>query len=233
MLMKILPLLATVAGVTPGAALATCMPPTVTGSEAYVYMSTVVTSMGYAKDALDRFQNNGASPTASDILYELKAASAAFGCAQQLLATFTQSKDERISKTAEVLALEYEGLKETDRIAGEQLVSLLDSQRPVPSGTLSDLFATLRQQQDEAWRGLMQALTLTSQVLPVFNQDGSPARRVRLTNTERQGLRRELESIFGKSIRKGMVRGQNYLTTAAAGLHSFLGNQKFRSSDDV
>ena len=202
------------------------------GGEPYEYMSTVVASMGYAKDGLDRFQNMEHNAPPDDLLYRLKLAQEDYACAQKMVADFTQSKDDKVRRTAEVLALAYGNIGDADRQAGAQVVALMNQTSPAPPGTMSDLIATVRQQSEGVWSDLMQAIILSTQTLRTFEENGTNARRLRVTKAERQRLKRDIERIFGASVRKGMHTGQNYLTTAAAGLYSFLGNRQSRSSDE-
>jgi hypothetical protein len=200
--------------------------------EPYEYMSAVVASMGHAKDGLDRFQNRKENAPPHDLLYRLKLAQEDYACAQKSVANFTQSKDERVRGTAELLALVFGNIGDVDRLAGAQLVALMNQTSPVPPGTMSDMIATFHQQNDGAWSDLMHAIIVTTQTPQTFKEDGTNARSLRVTKAERQRLKRDLERIFGASIRKGMHAGQDYLTTAAAGLHSFLANPQFRSADE-
>jgi hypothetical protein len=201
--------------------------------ETFQYMSSVIGSMGYAKEGMDRFNKTADKANApSDQLYRIKVAGESYACAQSLIEKFKGSNDERIRTTAEVLVTAYELLAVTNRHRSEMIVSVMNASQPPLQGTVAEMAATLRAEDDAAWRDLMQALTLTSQTLPIYNADGTNSKRLRVTNTERQQFQKELERTFGKSVRGGMREGQNYLTAAAAGLHQFFGNTAFRSMDD-
>jgi hypothetical protein len=72
---------------------------------------------------------------------------------------------------------------------------------------------------------------MTSQAMPLYNDNGTNTGRLRLKADERRLLQRDLERTFGASVRKGPREGQRYLPAAAAFLYQFLGNTRWRSLD--
>jgi hypothetical protein len=55
-----------------------------------------------------------------------------------MIAVFTESKDEPSAKTAELLSMSYENLRDVNRLLAAELVEMANSEKPLPRGSTAD-----------------------------------------------------------------------------------------------
>lgn len=209
------------------------------GSEAYVFMDSVITSMAYAQDGVAGLKKgtDAGRDALVEFLHRTKRAQEDYSCAEEIVRRFTGSKDELIGPAAETLVTVYAGVREASRRKEAHVIEVMNLPESVAPGTLAEQVAAIRQVDDYMWTSLTQSLVFSMATLrdvkpPSQATDGSKSRRLRVTRAERQALKRHLAQIFGGSIQKGARAGQDYLEAAGAELYSFLESPEFRSSDD-
>jgi hypothetical protein len=86
---------------------------------------------------------------------------------------------------------------------------------------------------DEGWWMLVYATAAVAHALvddKRLDADGTLG-YLSITAAQRDALKRDLESYFGESVKKGLAAGQYPTDAAPATLWEFLNNQDWRSSD--
>jgi hypothetical protein len=199
---------------------------------AYDFMVTVVNSLGWAKEGLAK--ENKKTSDLTDRLANMKSAREDYACPGKILGPFAFSKDEMIKQSAEVLTMGFDNLRQANDLAEKQTVELIDQVSAGKSpgqGTISERFATMRQNSDGAWNELMQAIAVTAHVLVKY-EGNSPSNRLRITKAQREALKKQLVETLGPSVKKGMQTGQTYLVASGSALYQFLSDPKWHASDE-
>lgn len=147
--------------------------------------------------------------------------------AVRLLEKYKASDKQLIKETAEMTIAFYRRLIELN---GEMIKFLEDLYSPeqlnnpddVHIGKLMGRLGEITAEKEDVSRSLMYCSVLLTHALTLMPQDGATISHMIITSEERKELLRDLDSIFGDSIKDGMQTGQSYLVGAGAGLRTYL-----------
>jgi hypothetical protein len=219
-----------------GDAEAICAPRFVTGSPTYVYVSTFVDSLKYAKEASELTDRAVLSlAQAGDVggyMLNVKQAGERYRCAASLLDGYLTAPNDAVKTSAESAHFVYTTLRDLDRQFLDEIRSVLDSQgRPIQTGTVLDRLSDVATKKNTAWKMLLLAAVGTTHALVVMpERQDERLSRLSVTQTERSALLREIENSFGSGVNQGLRAGVSALDGAAAALYAFLADQRWKAA---
>ena len=238
-------------GVTTSHAVASVCIPTLVpegSTVAYKYVSALVDSLGYAKEASARSDRSAqAFDTAirnaqkysdqlsafGELMYETKLAGGDYNCAASLIEGFLKSEDEAIKTSAEAAHLVYTTVAELE---GEMLRLMqedFDAKEHFTPVQLLDRMTDIGVKRSQAWRVLPIASAAAAHALVLLpEKPDERLSRLRITQSERNDLLKRIEQVFGPSVKQGMKGGQTVSEFAAAGIHEFLSNRAWKAVDE-
>jgi hypothetical protein len=219
----------------PGNAEALCVPRFVTGSPTYIYVSTFVDSLTYAREASELTDRASVSlAQAGDVggyMLNIKQAGERYRCAASLLDRYLAAPNDAIKTSAESAHFVYTTLRDLDGQFLDEIRSVLDSRGPIQTGTILDRLSDLATKKNTAWKMLLLAAVGATHALVVMpERQDERLSRLSVTQTERSVLLREIESSFGAGVKQGLRAGVSALDGAAAALYSFLADQRWKAT---
>jgi len=205
-------------------------------NDPYDYTRTIIDSLSFAHQANSWVKSDSVP---ASLLFGLKRARNDYKCAADMVEKFQSSADMWIQNTASLIYLQYDGMSQLYQKNVSALTELLDQvskgQTP-PSGSTMNEFADLAVAREEWLELLAQAIIRSTYSLVEWTDltpQGKPTGRLRITESQRQNLMKQIEKEFGSAtVRSGPRAGpQPTLEVAAIAFYQFLSDRKWRSAD--
>lgn len=221
--------------------LALVLPIKTYATEIYDYEAAVIESLGTIHDATAEFKSglkntSSDDPTAPlrDTLRATVLMRAETNHAALPLVKYEQSKDETISKSAQLMAQEFKALDTNFSVMETSLEKTLND----PVNAMKKQGTTHRQiyeqeaSMNEAWNNLAMGTAITASALKNFDKSSDPnPYYLRVSEKERQGLKDVLLKRFGEGIKSPTTDQTSGDMVPGHLFWDFLNNPKWISAD--
>jgi hypothetical protein len=211
----------------------------------YQYVHMMIGSIAYIKAAQDRgekllsiFQMSKLPLLANleEMLFYAKMIDQDYTCAASIVSDYIQSKNEFIHKSAEGMQTSYTWLADLNKQVIPEIIGMLkavslDKPELFDITASANRIADIRVDQDSAWQMFyVSGAAAVYVIVQMPKKEGEELSRLSVTEKQRKQLMKDLDEIFGASLKKG-VKTDQYVEGVGVLLYQYLSDKRWKSLD--